>query len=335
MERFDAYMERCLYGPDGFYRVHGVAGRGRGDFITSPEVGPLFGAVLANALDAWWEAAGKPGSWTVYDVGCGPNTLLRSIRRARPAGERPWRLVGVDRVVPHRPERVDDGIERLTELPDDLRGSVVVANELLDNLPVRIVEHTTAGHWFEVHVDGGAEVLRATDARLDIPPGTRAPLLSAAAGWCRSILDRGPAHICLVDYGVETTVELAMRGGWLRTYRHHRRGHDPLVEPGRWDITVDVAVDQLPAGATVETQAEFLRRWGIDGLVDEGRCHWADNAAAPDLNAIAMRSRISEAAALTDPDGLGSWLVVHYPGSGDETGSAPYGGEMVARPSRK
>ncbi len=315
MERFDAYMERCLYGPDGFYRVHGVAGRGRGDFITSPEVGPLFGAVLANALDAWWEAAGEPEPWTIYDVGCGPNTLLRSIRRARPADERPWRLVGVDRVDPPQATQADDGIERLVELPDDLRGSVVVANELLDNLPVRILEHTSDGRWLEVHVDGGAEVLRATDARLDMPPGTRAPLLSAAAGWCRSILDREPAHLCLFDYGAETTTELAVRGGWLRTYRNHRRGLDPLVEPGRWDITVDVAVDQLPPGAAVDRQAEFLRRWGIDGLVDEGRRYWAANAAAPDLSAFAMRSRVSEAEALTEPDGLGSWLAIHYSGS--------------------
>ena len=48
-ERFDRYMERCLYGPDGFYATDGSAGRRGGDFITCPEVGPLFGAVLAPA----------------------------------------------------------------------------------------------------------------------------------------------------------------------------------------------------------------------------------------------------------------------------------------------
>ena len=59
-ERFDRFMERSLYGPDGFYQRHGVAGRARGDFITSPEVGPLFGAVLANALVHWWDELGRP-----------------------------------------------------------------------------------------------------------------------------------------------------------------------------------------------------------------------------------------------------------------------------------
>ena len=49
---FEAWVEACLYDPDGgFYAAGGAAGR-RGDFITSPEVGPLFGAVVARWLDA-------------------------------------------------------------------------------------------------------------------------------------------------------------------------------------------------------------------------------------------------------------------------------------------
>ncbi len=312
MERFDAYMERCLYGPDGFYTTHGVAGRGGGDFITSPEVGPLFGAVLANVLDSWWEAAGRPDPWTIHDVGCGPNTLLRSVRRARPYVERPWQLVGVDRAFPPEEVIAVDGLQRTDVLPDDLTGSVVVANELLDNLPVRIIEHTVDGEWLEAHVDGGVEVLHPTDVRLDIAPGTRAPMLEQASAWCRSILDRNPTHLLMFDYGALTTAELAARGGWLRTYRGHQRADDVLADPGRWDITVDIAVDQLPPGAVVERQADFLRRWGIDELVEEGREHWKANAARPDVKAIAMRSRISEAEALIDPQGLGSWLVVHY-----------------------
>jgi SAM-dependent MidA family methyltransferase len=320
MERFDAYMDRCLYGPNGFYTAHGTAGRSRGDFITSPEVGPLFGAVLANALDAWWEAAGRPEPFTVYDVGCGPNTLLTSVLRACRAGERPWRLVGVDRVAAESGEGHADvahRVERISDLPDDLTGSVVVANELLDNLPFRIIDRagsTSAGEpeWSEVHVDNGREVLVPTDVRLSIQPGSRAPFLEQAMAWCRSVLERQPLHLVLFDYGATTTSELATRGGWVRTYRHHRRAHNPYREPGEWDITTDIAIDQLPVGATVVSQAEFLRRWGIERLVEEGREYWKANAARPDLAAIAMRSRVSEAEALLDPDGLGSWLAVHY-----------------------
>lgn len=316
MERFDAYMERCLYGEGGFYSTTGSAGRRRGDFVTSPEVGPLFGAVLANALDRWWEAAGQPDDWTVFDVGCGPNTLLKSVRRARRVEDRPWRLIGVDRVhTPSddaRPGSPSNGIERAIDLPPDLTGAVVVANELLDNLPFRIIEHSTHGDWFEIHVDNGAERRCHTDVRLDIPTGTRVPLLETADHWCRSIIDRRPSRLCLFDYGAHTTDELARRGGWLRTYRDHSRGHDPLLEPGRWDITTDIAVDQLPAPDIVSTQRDFLVQAGIERLVDEGREHWRANAHRPDVTALMMRSRISEAEALLDPDGLGSWLVLQW-----------------------
>ena len=59
--RVDEFLERALYDPAaGFYGAgRGRAGR-RGDFLTSPEVGPLFGAVLARAIEGWWDEAGRP-----------------------------------------------------------------------------------------------------------------------------------------------------------------------------------------------------------------------------------------------------------------------------------
>jgi SAM-dependent MidA family methyltransferase len=304
--RFDDYMERCLYGPDGFYATSGSAGRRTGDFLTSPEVGPLFGAVVAEMLDSTWEQLGRPDGMPVYDVGCGPGALLKAVSVARP--DRPWQLIGVD--------RVESAGATVSELPEDLTGSVVLANELLDNLPFRIVERRDDG-FYEVHVENGesdtpGEQLVATDAELDIPPGTRAPLLSTAAAWVRSVLDRSPALVCLVDYGAETTAELATRGGWLRTYRDHQRGADPYAAPGQCDITTDVAWDQLPSPESLVRQRGFLSQWGIDRLVDEGREYWKANAAAPDLQAIRMRSRVSEVEALTDQAGLGNWWVASW-----------------------
>ena len=81
---FAQYMEFALYDPrHGFYARGGRAGRGA-DFLTSPEVGPLFGAVLARALDVWWHDAGRPDPFVVVEVGAGPGTLARSIRFAAP-----------------------------------------------------------------------------------------------------------------------------------------------------------------------------------------------------------------------------------------------------------
>ena len=79
-----------------------------------------------------------------------------------------------------------------------------------------------------------------------------------------------------------------------------------------FDITADVAVDQLPEPDEVRTQAQFLQRWGIDDLVDEGRAAWAAAASAPTVAALAMRSRVREAEALLDPAGLGGFLALTF-----------------------
>ena len=269
-----------------------------------------------------WDRLGRPSEFTVYDVGCGPGTLLRTISLALdeldPPGRPPWGLVGVDRVG-------SPGAAR-SELPDDLSGSVVVANELLDNLPFRVVERVADGELRELHVSEGAERLEPTDlvpvGALEVPIGSRAPVLEQATRWVDRVLAARPALMIVFDYGAPTTVELARRGGWLRTYRGHHRGHDPLADPGRRDITTDVAWDQLVAPDRLETQADFLRRWGLDQLVDEGRRYWRDHAARPDLRAMRMRSRVTEAEALTDPGGLGAWWVATWENLAD---SSPLG----------
>ena len=79
--RFDEFMrERAVRRATGSTPdAGGRAGRSRGDFLTSPEVGPLFGAVLARALDGWWDDLGRPDPFVVVDAGAGPGTLARSI----------------------------------------------------------------------------------------------------------------------------------------------------------------------------------------------------------------------------------------------------------------
>jgi SAM-dependent MidA family methyltransferase len=62
---FSQFMQISLYGENGFYTNSGKAGRRGGDFITSPEVGPLFGTVIARYLDECWQKLGSP---TKFDV---------------------------------------------------------------------------------------------------------------------------------------------------------------------------------------------------------------------------------------------------------------------------
>ncbi len=131
----------------------------------------------------------------------------------------------------------------------------------------------------------------------------------------RDALDVAP-RVVVFDY-MTTTAEMAARPwrDWLRTYRGHERGGTPLDDLGSQDITCDVALDQLAAvraPALVSDQRTFLSRHGIDGLVEEGRAAWEAGAARGDLAAIQGRSRVREAEALTDIDGLGAFTVAEW-----------------------
>jgi SAM-dependent MidA family methyltransferase len=319
---FERFMELALYGEHGFYSRGGRAGR-RGDFLTSPEVGPLFGAVIASFLDAEFERLGQPQPFTFVDAGAGAGTLARSVLAARPACSGSLRYVAVEVSETLRAQH-PAGVESVDSLPAGPVDGVVLANELLDNLPFQLVVFD--GAWRESFVVGGVsgELVEVLGAPLDPVPrvlpdrpahGARAPLQNAAGEWlaaARAILRSG--RVVVVDYARATTTELAARPWreWLRTYRSHGRGGHYLADAGEQDITVDVALDQLPEPDAVRTQAQFLRRWGIDELVAEGREAWGRAAAAPDLAAIAMRSRAGEAEALLDPAGLGAFTVAEW-----------------------
>ena len=295
-EPVDRFLERALYGPEGFFTKGGGAGR-RADFLTSPEVGPLFGAVVARAV------ADAP---IVVEIGAGRGTLARSVRAAGYEG----RWICVERSAALRAEATAAGLEVATEPPDE--AGMTVANELLDNLPFRLAERT-AGGWAEVLVPDGLG--DPVDVELDAPVGARIPLQERATAWVAEARQRGP--VLAFDYA-DTTASLARRPwrDWVRTYRGHARGGHPFEAPGTQDVTCEVAVDQLPAPARDGSQAEWLAAWGIDELVDEGRRVWAARAHLGDLEAVRARSRVTEAAALTDPAGLGAFRVLEWERSG-------------------
>ena len=81
----------------------------------------------------------------------------------------------------------------------------------------------------------------------------------------------------------------------------------------------------------LRTQADFLRLWGIEDLVDEGQRRWRERAHLGDLAAVRARSRVAEAAALCDPDGLGSFLVAEWSRHGSPL-TTPTGKDAVLRP---
>lgn len=349
---FSAFVEWALYDDEvGFYAGGGgSAGRRGGDFVTSPEVGPLFGAVVARAVDSWWRAIGSPDPFVVVEAGAGPGTLARSVLVAAPACAPALRWVLVERSAAQRarhaghlpleapemafaPEDDDSTVPAptgrgplvvsLASLPRLAAPCVVLAHELLDNLPFDLWERR-GGTWWEVRVGAGfAEVVVPTEppawlAALDAPDGARVPVQDAARVWLRDAcalarVDDG-GRVVVWDY-CSTTAELAARPptDWVRTYRGHERGGPPLADPGTQDITVEVCADQLAASrppTRATSQASWLREHGIDELLAEGRS--ALGEPARDLDALRRRSRVAEAEALLDPAGLGAFTVLEW-----------------------
>jgi SAM-dependent MidA family methyltransferase len=308
-------MKDALYGPNGFYIRGSRAGRRGGDFITSPEVGPLFGTVIAGYLDDCWEKLGSPSKFDVVECGAGSGTLARSILAAKPRCLQTLNYVAVEVSAAQRALHPDN-IESRETMPEGPITGVVLANELLDNMPFRLFVFD--GAWMEAFVaqtpDGKfVEVLHKPAELPSVLPktaalGSRVPIQDDAATWVNnalSLIERG--RLVLFDYCSTTTSEVAAMSWreWLRTYKDHERGGHYLLAPGSQDITAQVVLDQLPSGFEAMSQAQFLGRWGIDELVREGVAHWENMTGTPNIAALKMRSRVAEREALTETAGLG------------------------------
>lgn len=358
-------MELALYGPGGFFVSDGRGAGRRADFLTSPEVGPLFGAVVARALDAEWYRLGRPDPFVLIEVGAGRGALARAVLGAGPACSVALRYVCVERsarlrsgievllpvepaatvlglVAPGAGAGVDDGdddvvvagrgpsVTVLDDVPAMAMTGMVLANELLDNLPFRLLERGDRG-WLEVFVGSGdgddfVEVLVEAPAETAAiadrlapraPIGARIPVQAVAGEWLAGALSvLAAGRLVVIDYA-DTTASLAARpwSDWLRTYRGQGRGGAPLDDPGAQDLTCEVALDQLARVRVPDadrSQAEWLAAHGIEELVAAARATWHERAGVGDLAAVAARSRVGEADALCDPTGLGGFRVLEW-----------------------
>lgn len=319
---FEKFMELALYSPTGFYSTEGRAGR-RGDFITSPEVGPLFGAVVAKAADAQWQKLGCPKKFDLVEVGAGPGTLARSILTAELECRNALIYTAVE-VSDVQRESHTVAMHSQPKMPSAPIVGMIIANELLDNLPFRLFVFDAG--WQEAFVIEQnrlfVEVLHKVDDAPSwlpqvAPHGARVPVQSGALKWlvdCLESLRHG--SVTVFDYCSTSSDAIANSWrSWLRTYRQHEQGDHYLRQPGSQDITSHVMIDQLQLVRQpdrIESQADWLVGNGIFELVDEGRRYWQANAGKPDVKAMKMRSRISESEALGDPNGLGNFKVLEW-----------------------
>lgn len=340
---FAAFMALALYHPKFGYYTSAAARMGwRGHYLTSPELDPAFGALWCRGFELVWQACGSPGEFTVIEVGPGEGTFAETVLSSAQgpfAAALSYVLVERSPVAEERQRSRLSGFERVSwtrsiaELTSVATGCVF-SNEVLDNLPVHLLERHD-GELLEVCVGAGAEglemTLRApTNPELlafvqrtgvrDIPEGHRIEAGLAAESFVArtaGALTRGA--LIFVDYGAVAGELFARPEGTLVCYSETGVDDLPLERPGEKDITSHAnwtTVENACRAAGLEalpriSQRDALSRLGLHDLHEElKRAH--DDAISEGRGADALRSlsRRQALGALADPSGLGRLEVL-------------------------
>ena len=298
---FDRFMDLALYAPGLGYYVAGARKFGAaGDFVTAPEISPLFAQCLAVQCAELLDAL---GGGDLLEFGAGSGVLAADLLRAL-AGrgmEPAYHILELSPELRERQratlaERVPDLAARvrwLDRLPEGFRG-VMIGNEVLDALPVHrfaiadgaVLEGCVvagaeglAEAWLAPRSPGLVDAVRAVEGAVGpLPDGFRSEINLRLAPWMKAVgtaLDRGA--VLLVDYGYTRAdyYRHERRSGTLLCHYRHRAHADVLRWPGLQDITASVdfsavaraaqAAGLAPAGYT--TQASFLLATGLDRLL--------------------------------------------------------------------
>ena len=309
-------MELVLYGHGGFYEDPPIGPDGA--FVTSPHVHPVFGELLAEGIRGLWEGIGRPTPLRIAEVGAGDGSLAVQLIRAL---DIPIAYAGVERSARAR-ERLDviPGVDALEELASPV--DVVLCNELLDNLPFRLLR---GGNEVRIGLEGERLVETLAPAEPELSPSTPAgedrlvPIGAFAfVDDVAGRLERGYALI--IDYG-----GLGTTGGPIHGYRRHAVVEDLLADPGTTDITSGVDFELIASHAEDAGlvafpsvgQREALLALGLDDWLGARLRRQAMQQDQRDgRGAVRTFSDRSEATMLVDPGGLGRlrWLLLATPG---------------------
>ena len=287
---FDRFMALALYAPGlGYYssghRVFGTLPASGSDFVTAPELSPLFGQALARQVAQALEASGSDAVW---EFGAGSGALAAQLLGALGDKVRRYTIVDLSGSLRERQQaRLAEFGHKLTwadVLPETMQG-VIVGNEVLDAMPVQLL-HFDGTRWFERGVVVADDAFAWRDQPTDLRPPAGGPFAPGsvteihpqAEAFVTTLaerLTRGAAFF--IDYGFpEAEYYHPQRsGGTLMCHRAHRADTDPLVEVGDKDITAHVnfsaiALAAQDAGLDVlgyTTQAHFLMNCGVLDLL--------------------------------------------------------------------
>ena len=326
---FARYMEMALYEPGlGYYSNPGQVFGAAGDFVTAPELTPLFGATLARQVSPWLKDPALAGSGqVVLEVGGGSGMLAAQLLNALDnVGHHEVRYLILELSAERREHQrqtlrslapgLMDRVGWLDTFPERFAG-VVVANELLDAMPVQLFEwqadaEAELQEMGVTWVDGQfawaprpadavlTETVTALRNRLG-PEGAqwhspyRSEVCPAQQAWMRTLADCMTAGVVmLLDYGfAEPEYYHPQRDqGTLMCHYRHRSHADPFLWPGLSDVTAHVDFTALARAATAEgfslvgytSMAAFLLNAGLlDELADlprEPKSFWFAQAQA-------------------------------------------------------
>ena len=326
---FARYMEMALYEPGlGYYSNPGQVFGAAGDFVTAPELTPLFGATLARQVSPWLKDPALAGSGqVVLEVGGGSGMLAAQLLNALDnVGHHEVRYLILELSAERREHQrqtlkslapgLMDRVGWLETFPESFAG-VVVANELLDAMPVQLFEwqadaEAELQEMGVTWVDGQfawaprpadavlTETVTALRNRLG-PEGAqwhspyRSEICPAQQAWMRTLADCMTAGVVmLLDYGFAAPEYYHPQRdqGTLMCHYRHRSHADPFLWPGLSDITAHVDFTALARAATAEgfslvgytSMAAFLLNAGLlDELADlprEPESFWFAQAQA-------------------------------------------------------
>ena len=299
---FDRFMHLALYADGlGYYarasQKFGALPASGSDFITAPELSPVFGQLLARQVA---QALQATGTRQVWEFGAGSGALAEQLLQA--LGEQVQRYVIVD-VSGHLRARQrqrlaawGERVQWLDQLPEAIEG-VIVGNEVLDAMPVQLLARhggSADGLWHErgVVVEGNGSFAwqdRLTDLRppidLEGPHDYLTDIHPQAQAFIQTLgdrLQRGAAFFIDYGFGEGEYYHPQRHMGTVMCHRAHRSDDNPLLDVGLKDITAHVnftamalaAQDQpLPEGQGwsvlgYTTQAHFLINCGLPAKMD-------------------------------------------------------------------
>ncbi len=342
---FRDFMDLALYHPRLGYYTNLRGFGAQGDFVTSPEAHPVFGALLARLAYELWERLSRPSPFDVLELGAGAGTLARTLvdsaRAEWPALAAALRYTIVEKSPSLRSvqEAALAGYGVTWEPAE--APHLLLANEVLDAFPVyRVVVRGSRLRELRVGLDAsGTFVWVESDTvppdvqvyfqRLGLlpPEGGVAEVNTGLSDWARDLSRRLTRGVALVlDYGYQAEDLFSRPQGTLLTYYRHTLGSDPLIRVGRQDISTHVDFTTLATAAHhaglhvlgMTTQGSLLHHLGVR--------QYAEQLSEPrDREALAH---------IVDPRGLGRVQALFVSaGLEDYTPSGLQGGRAWPRPA--